>query len=331
MSDAATDWAILDGAAGIVDATWRRFFPATGDERRDFLHGQTTANVKALGAGSGAAAAVLTAQGKPLAMLALYESGERLWIATTAGEAASARAALSRFLVADDCDFEDDVEAACLAVAGPRAGDVLVGAGVAAPPDRWGVIAATVAGQPVLVFSRDDLRIPCFEVLACDIEGTPSDVAAVRRALEAAGGQACGAAALDIVRVESGTARYGVDVDETRLAVEARLEWAIHFAKGCYVGQEVVERAVSRGRINHELCLLKLAGSLAPGARVDGGGDHDIVTSVVDSPRLGTIALAYLPRAKAEAGMPVTLLGDGANVEAVVLPWPRKRTLAGRS
>ena len=189
---------------------------------------------------------------------------------------------------------------------------------------------ATVAGEQVSVFARDDLRVPSFDVLACSSEGIASDAGVVWRAIEAAGGERCGVTALEIVRVESGTARFGIDVDETRLAVEARLEWAIHFAKGCYVGQEVVERAVSRGRINHELCLLKFSGDAAPGARVEGGGENDVVTSVVSSPRLGTIALAYVPRVKAEAGTAVTLLADGGNVEAVALPWPRKRTLAGR-
>ena len=329
--DVAAEWAILDCAAGVLDSGWRRFFPASGDERREFLHGQTTAHVKSLAAGDGAAALALTAQGKPLAIFALYESGERLWISTTAAQAAATRAALSRFLVADDCDFEDEVHASCMTVAGPRAAQVLAAAGVAQLPDRWGTCSAIIAGQPVMVFARDDLRVPSFDVLACDGEGLASDGEAVRRAIEAAGAGRCGVAALEIVRVESGTARFGVDVDETRLVVEARLEWAIHFAKGCYVGQEVVERAVSRGRINHELCLLKLSGDAAPGARMEGGGENDVVTSVVDSPRLGKIALAYVPRTKAEAGTAVTLLADGANVDAVVLPWPRKRTLAGRS
>ncbi|MFN2425852.1 MAG: folate-binding protein YgfZ [Candidatus Binatia bacterium] len=330
--DAAADWAALDTAAGIVDSRWRRFFPATGEERREFLHGQTTAHVTSLTGGSGAAALVLTAQGKPLAMLALYESGERLWISTTAARSAAARAALSRFLVADDCDFEDDVDACCVTVAGPHAATVLAAAGAsaAAALDPWAMGGANIAGQAVLVFSRGDLRVPCFDVLACDEEGRASDGAAVRAAIEAAGAARCGVAAFEILRVESGAARYGVDVDETRLAVEARLEWAIHFNKGCYVGQEVVERAVSRGRINHELCLLKLSGEAAAGSRVDGGNENDVVTSVVRSPRLGTIALAYVPRAKADAGTAVTVLADGASVEAVVLPWPRQRTLTGR-
>src|SRR6185369_6366445 len=152
-----------------------------------------------------------------------------------------------------------------------------------------------------------DLRVPCYDVLVCNPEGRPGDADRVLRAIESSGAVRCGAAALEIVRIESGTVRYGVDLDEKRIAIEARLEWAIHFAKGCYVGQEVIERAVSRGRINHELCLLGLDAEVAPGARVEGGSDSDVVTSVARSPRLGTIALAYVPRAKAAEGTSLTL------------------------
>ncbi|MFN2376897.1 MAG: folate-binding protein YgfZ [Candidatus Binatia bacterium] len=329
-ADVAADWAAMDAAAAVVVAPGRRFFHAEGEERRQFLHGQTTAHVESLAPGEGRAALVLNAQGRPLALGAVYEDGERTWIATTAEHSGAARAALSRFLVADDCDFTDDLDATCLAVVGPRAAAVLDAAGVqgAASLPAWGMLGAVVAGTAVTIFSRGDLRVPSYDVM---IAGAAGVAEVVLEAIVAAGARRCGAEALEILRIESGTPRYGADVDETRIAVEARLQWAIHFAKGCYVGQEVVERAVSRGRINHELCLLKLAGGVGPGARVDGGSDSDVVTSVAESPRLGAIALAYLPRAKAEAGGAVTLIGDDRTVEAAVLPWPRARVLEGRS
>ena len=95
MGDSFTDWAALDSGAGLVTATTRLFFPAIGEERREFLHGQTSANVKSLAPGHGAAALVLTAQGRPLGTFALYESGERLWISSTTDPAVATRAALS--------------------------------------------------------------------------------------------------------------------------------------------------------------------------------------------------------------------------------------------
>jgi folate-binding protein YgfZ len=337
--DAAAGWNALDAGAGLLDGSWRRFFTAIGEERLDFLHGQTSNDLRSLRAGQGCATLVLTAQGRPLGVAAIYEDGERTWIATTLQHADALRAALSRFLVADDCDFEGNVDAACIVIAGPRAAEVLAAAGAAdaASLASWGVAAAAIRGQPVMLFSRGDLRVPCFDILASDAEGRASDGAVVKGALEAAGAVPCGVDAFEIVRVESGTARYGVDVDDKRIAMEARLEWAIHFAKGCYVGQEVVERAVSRGRINHELGLLAVSGAVAVGAHVEGGAEGDVVTSVVTSPRLGRIALAYLPvgKGRAEEGGAVTLRDTGnasaEAVEATVLCWPRRRVLAGRA
>ncbi len=334
FGDVAAEWSALDGGAAVVDAAWRRYFTAVGEERLEFLHGQTTANLAQLAAGQGAPAAVLTAQGRPLALLAFHEDGERTWIATTAAHADSARAALSRFLVADDCDFEDDVAAGCLLVAGPGAAAALAaaGAGEASSLAAWGTIRAVIASQPVRVFARGDLRVPSFEILVVGADGEAGDTEAVRAALVAAGAARAGVDALEILRVESGAVRYGVDVDEARLAIEARLEWAIHFAKGCYVGQEVVERAVSRGRVNHEFVLLRTAAPAVVGARVEGGGDGDVVTSALRSPRLGEIALAYVPKAKAEAGSAVALVAEGGGrIEAEVLAWPRARVLPGRT
>ena len=331
--DVDAEWAALDAGVGIVEATWRCFFPATGEERRDFLHGQTSADVRSLRAGEGRAALVLTAQGRPLAMPAIYEDGDRIWIATTAAHQAATRAALSRFLVADDCDFEDVVEASSLTLVGPRAADLLATLG-ALPREStptWSVASVSIAGQPVMLFGRADFRVPAFDLLVCDAEGNAGDAAAVRDALHAAGAMPCGATALDIVRVESGCVRYGVDVDEQRIGVEARLEWAIHFAKGCYVGQEVIERAVSRGRINHELGLLRVDAEISIGALVEGGGERDVVTSVVRSPKHGVLALAYLPKAKFEPGSAVVLRGVEDAVSATVQTWPRPRVLAGRS
>ncbi|HEY2773534.1 MAG TPA: hypothetical protein VGK20_05725 [Candidatus Binatia bacterium] len=328
--DVASEWALLDSHAAIVDSKWRRFFTATGDERREYLHGQTSADVASLGEGDGCAAAVLTAQGRPQALVALYELGETIWIATTASHSAAARTALTRHLVADDCDFGEEIPARCFSIAGPGTHALLAAAGAADQfrGRAWAAAAARIAGHEVLLFSRDDLRVPWIDVLICDSAGNAGDAGAVLSTIEAAGARRCGVSAVEIVRIESGCARFAVDVDESRIAVEARLQWAIHFAKGCYVGQEVVERAVSRGRINHELSLVSVAAEVAHGDRVHGGGERDVVTSFAASPRLGPIALAYLPVAMASPGSSVTF-GD-AGIAGTVLPWPRERTLAGR-
>ncbi|HYC56734.1 MAG TPA: hypothetical protein VEL28_17520 [Candidatus Binatia bacterium] len=327
-------WEAIDTGAALIDGGGPSLLVATGEERLEFLHGQTSNDVLGLAPGAGCAALSLTAQGRPVAMFALYNDAEheRVLIAMPAAQRTDTRAALERFLVADDCEFEDAADLQGRTLAGPEAAAVLRRAGVELLDDEaagWRMRHATIAGRSALVLARGDLRVPAFDIVAADPQLQPAFADPVWDALRAAGAAVAGADALDVVRVESGTARFGVDVDDTRIAIEARLEWAIHFGKGCYVGQEVIERAVSRGRIQHTLELLS-APTVVAGARVSNGGPRDVATSVVESPRLGRIALAYLPAEAADTGRTVQLSSDAGTHDATVLPWPRPRRLAGR-
>jgi folate-binding protein YgfZ len=308
--DVAAEWKALDEGVGLAGACARRLIEVTGEERAEFLHGQVTAAVKGLAPGSGAAAAVLTAQGRALGLFAVYAEDDHHLIATDAATSATVREALERFLVADDCEFEDLEPTAALVLVGP-----------AAP--------ALVAALALL--RRGDLRVPSIEIVATD---PAASLAPLVAELEARGASLVGRDALEILRVESGRAAYGRDVDEGRLVVEARLEWAIHFNKGCYVGQEVVERAVSRGRLNHLLSLVSASEAdlarVKVGDRIEGGGEADVVTSLAVSPRLGAIALAYVDKDQAAAGTTLSILSGEGPVAATVLAWPRERRLAGR-
>src|SRR5262249_57202551 len=103
--------------------------------------------------------------------------------------------------------------------------------------------------------------------------------------------------AIDIVRVENGIARVGVDTTDKTIALEARLNGAISFDKGCYVGQETIERATARGGLRKKLFGLLFEGERTPVpeavARLD-GKEVGRVSSVAASPRLGAIGLAIL-------------------------------------
>jgi folate-binding protein YgfZ len=110
----------------------------------------------------------------------------------------------------------------------------------------------------------------------------------------------------EIRRLEAGTAKYGVDLDEERLVVEANLDDAISLDKGCYLGQEVVVRATSRGRVNRRLVGLVIDGRDAPPPRTRLGSpaqaEAGVVTSAVVSARMGgPIALGYVHRAAIDA------------------------------
>ncbi len=330
--DVAAEWKALDEGVGLAGACARRLIEVTGEERAEFLHGQVTAAVKGLAPGSGAAAAVLTAQGRALGLFAVYAEDDHHLIATDAATSATVREALERFLVADDCEFEDLEPTAALVLVGPAAPALVAAlAPDAALGGDWSVARAGIAGAAVALLRRGDLRVPSIEIVATD---PAASLAPLVAELEARGASLVGRDALEILRVESGRAAYGRDVDEGRLVVEARLEWAIHFNKGCYVGQEVVERAVSRGRLNHLLSLVSASEAdlarVKVGDRIEGGGEADVVTSLAVSPRLGAIALAYVDKDQAAAGTTLSILSGEGPVAATVLAWPRERRLAGR-
>lgn len=317
--------ALTEGAA-ILCLAQRRIVRAEGSERVPFLHGQLSSDVKSLTAGHGQASLLLNAQGRVEGIVALYDAGDALEIACDASSVESIRERLERFLIADDVELETQPAAtACIGVGGPRARELLsaAAAGAALPGHEWARVEVELAGVPVRVLARGELCVPFYEIVVD--AGASADASSLWRSLSGAGGVPVGTAAYEIVRVESGVARYGVDVDAGRIALEARLEWAIHFSKGCYVGQEVVERAVSRGRLNRRLALLRADAPLPVGAHVDGGGERDVVTSSVASPKRGPLAFAYVELEREKAGTALSVGG----VAARALEWPRAESYTG--
>lgn len=321
---AAEEFALAEGAA-IVWLPQRRIVRAEGSERVPFLHGQLSSDVKNLAPGRGQASLLLSAQGRVEGIVTIYDAGEALEIVCDASRLDATRERIERFLIADDVELETETApAACIGVVGPRAREVLAAAsgGDCALGHEWARAEVELFGVRARVLARGEFRVPFYEVV---VDATDAEGAELWRSLRNAGAVAAGTAACEILRVESGVARYSVDVDDGRIALEARLEWAIHFAKGCYVGQEVVERAVSRGRLNRRLVLLGSTSPLPVGARIEGGGERDVVTSSVVSAVHGALAFAYLDLEQGTAGRQVSVNGAPARV----LEWPRAEIYPG--
>jgi folate-binding protein YgfZ len=169
-----------------------------------------------------------------------------------------------------------------------------------------------IAGHPVVLVATD-LGVDVF----CDAAATDG----VRGALVAAGAAEVAEAAAEIVRIESGRPRYGVDLDDSVIPQEAGLnERAVSFTKGCYVGQETVARLFYRGKPNRHLRGLKLSAEVEPGTPLLlGEKEVGRVTSVAVSPAHGPIGLA-LVRRQAEPGSTLSA-GESATAEVVELPF----------
>jgi len=202
--------------------------------------------------------------------------------------------------------------AGLLSVIGPHARAVVPGAD-ALPVDEHASVASEIAGVRVLLVVTD---------LGVDVVCPAEDTARVQDALLAAGAVAVDEAAAEIVRVESGRPRYGLDVDDTTIPQEAGLNSrAVSFTKGCYVGQETVARLHWRGKPNRHLRGLRLSEPVEPGAPLR-LGDREVgkVGTIAVSPRHGVIALAIVRR---EAGPGDTLaVGEGGALTAQVVDLP---------
>jgi folate-binding protein YgfZ len=219
---------------------------------------------------------------------------------------------IRRFKLAMDVELHKrTLETGLLSLVGPQSRAV---AGAQTLPDVEHANArAELGGHPV-VLAITDAGVDVF----CEADHTDD----VRAALEAAGAVPVGEAAAEVVRVERGRPRWGLDLNDSVIPQEAGLnERAVSFTKGCYVGQETVARLHYRGKPNRHLRGLRLSEPAATGTPLR-LGDREVgqVGSTVVSPRLGPIALALLRR-EAEPGTTVAVGEGGATAEVVELPF----------
>src|SRR5437588_6895951 len=155
-----------------------------------------------------------------------------------------------------------------------------------------------------------------------DLLAPGDSVEPVRAELERRGAVPIPEAVAECVRIERGRPRYGIDLDDSVIPQEAGLnERAVSFTKGCYVGQETVARLYYRGKPNRQLRGLRLSGSASVGDELR-VGDRTVgtLTSVAESPRLGSIALA-LVRREASPGATVQVGEGDVQAEVVELPF----------
>jgi folate-binding protein YgfZ len=269
---------------------------------------------------------MLTPKGKLLADLVVYADADQLLVELDGALRDRIGPVLERHIIVDDVELTDVTDqsletgvygAGAAAAIRERLGvDVaelppyhhrpIVGRGVGDEGLPGEVVSARVARNPWL-------GIPGFHVIG---QRTLADLGVALSDEEA-----------EVYRVEAGTPRYGVDMDEERLILEAHLEDAISMTKGCYLGQEVVARATSRGHIHRKLWGLILDGDApaAAGAKVSAPAQKDggHVTSSVISARVGApIALAYLHRSLWEPGTEVAVEGGGQARRARVAALP---------
>jgi tRNA-modifying protein YgfZ len=302
----------LTQGAGLLDRSEHGKLALTGPQARAVLNGQVSNDVEALQAGHGVYAALLTNKGKMLGDLRVLDTGDELLLLTERVALQALFDQVRRGAIGWEAELHKrTLEQGLLSLIGPRAREV-AGADKLAraePANR----PAEIGGAPVLLVATD---------LGVDLVCATQDTERVREALVGAGAVAVDEAAAEIVRVESGRPRYGIDVDDSTIPQEAGLnERAVSFTKGCYVGQETVARLHYRGRPNRRLQGLRLSAP-APSGTPLRLGEREVgrLGSVVVSPVHGPIALA-LVRREAGLGDRLAVGDDGVSGAVVELPF----------
>jgi len=307
----ADEYRALTEGCGLVDRAGRGRLALTGPERREFLHGQVTQDIETLEPGHGRYAALLTHKGKMLSDLRVLDLGDELLLSCERAGLQELFNMIRRYKLGADVELHKrTLEMGELSLIGPDARRIAGATELG--PDEHDNVRATIGEHDVILVATD-LGVDVF----CDAEATEG----VRGTLLAAGAVEVTEAAAELVRVERGRPRYGVDVDDNTIPQEAGLnERAVSFTKGCYVGQETVARLFYRGKPNRHLRGLKLSAPVEPGTPLRlGEKEVGRVTSVAVSPAHGPIGLA-LVRRQAEPGATISV-GEDATAEVVELPF----------
>ncbi|HUB06666.1 MAG TPA: glycine cleavage T C-terminal barrel domain-containing protein [Myxococcales bacterium] len=322
--DAAKLSAEARSGAGLVDLSQRGRLAVSGPDRVSWLQGMVTADVKKLAPGQGTFACIVSPKGKLLAAARIFAREAELWLDLEESPLEATLDHLRRHLVMEECEVVDrSAETAMLGLHGPRAHALLAGLAPGLPElAEHAQAGIALGGVSAVAIGSRELGLP-----GIDLWLAPGDAAAAWRALTAAGATLLGFDATEILRVEAGRPRFGAELDEDTLPLEAGLERAISYDKGCYVGQEVIARMTYRGHANRKLAGLWLEGTApaAPSEALsrDGKPVGEIRSSLV-SARFGRpVALAYVRRESLEPGTKLALAsGRGATVTALPFEAP---------
>ena len=313
-------------AVGLIDLSDRGKLEVTGPDRVSFLHSMISNDVEGLPDYEGHYGTFLTARGKIVSDFYYYRFPEFLLLDIDRSLLDKTLSELGKYIIMEEVDLSDaSAGYGHFSLQGPRSPKLLQDLfGEARPQEVCGIQPVGLGDGPVWLIRRPDLADEGFELvfpaeMGSDLRASIQEKGAVQ------GIQELEEKAWNVLRTEAWIPRFGIDMDETRYPMEARLDQAISLTKGCYLGQEVVAKATHIGGVNNLLMGLKLDGGAPPerGARVvsEEGKEIGAVTSAVFSPRMDCpIAFAYLKRGFASAGNRCRVelaAGESASAEIV--------------
>lgn len=325
FSDPQQEFAVLHQDCGVYDLGYREKVSLTGADRTRWLNGMVTNNVRDLAISCGVYSFLLNPQGHILCDLYAFNRGESILVDTDADQLEKLISTFDHYIIMDDVVVTKLGERmTSLGVAGPRSRAVLDAAGIQVP-EMQPLEVVTPKCEcdcgclECSVVRGEDPRRESYEIWIA-----PGEVMKLWQALVAAGAKPVGWEALELDRIVSGVPRYGVDLRDRDLPQETGQDRALNFNKGCYVGQEIVERIRSRGAVHRKFSGFLLDGTfeIAAGTKIVSNekevGEITSAASVRFDASEKTVALGYIRREVDVPGREVTIGGS----KATLVPLP---------
>ena len=310
--------------APLDDTAWLR---VTGSDRLRWLNGMVTNHIQQLAPGAGCYNFALNAQGQIQADLTAFLLEDSILLETSRDQIAKLLAHLDRFIIMDDVELADITAQRCgLLLAGPDASRLLAAVGLSCDPtEPLHLTPLTWRSTAVDLIHAHSPLVPRLELWAGS-----AIIAALTADLIAAGAVPASPVALEDLRILSGTPRDGTDITDRNLPQETGQTRALHFTKGCYLGQEIVERIHSRGGVHRAFSGFVLSGPLpTPGAVLEaestpvGELTSIAAISLPNQPAPIQLALGIIRREALENAQAhnLTLTYPGGTATPIVLPY----------
>ena len=280
-------------SAGVSDLGWRGKIQVTGSDRLRWLNGMVSNTVQSLPEGEGNYSFLLSVQGRIQGDCYVYRRSGDLLLDTGFDQIAALMRHLDHFIIMDDVELADvSQQWTALSLAGPGALRVLATLGFAASPSgvqNARMSPARIGEVPCTIIEAYHVAVPRFELWFA-----PEHVLAVWETLQAAGATPCGLDAMETLRVLEATPLYGVDLNDRDLPQETVQTRALNFSKGCYLGQEIVERIRSRGKVNRQFRQFALHSAQPPVLPIDLRSSEQSVGRITSTASLASAGLAQV-------------------------------------
>ncbi len=308
--------ALLHGAAlvPLPSTGWLRI---TGSDRVRWLNGMVTNSIGDLTPGAGNYNLFLSAQGRIQADGCVFAEADHLLLETSADQIPNLLNLLDRFIIMDDVELAALTSTRSgLLLAGPEAPGLLQSLNLLPTRTSPSLTHLTSGGRDFTIIAAYSPLVPRFELWS----GDPSNLADLRSELLAHGAVPGSPEALNQLRILEGTPLFGTDIRDRDLPQETGATRALHFSKGCYLGQEIVERIRSRGNVHRTFSGFHLLGAPAvPGAALSTDGKPVGELTSITSINGRQLALGYIRREALALGRPI--LFEGGTATPVNLPF----------